>query len=454
MTSFYSHHVFVCTQQKLEDKVYCTDQGAEEIRLELQRQILAHDLAERVEVTPCGCVGLCTRGPVVMVYPDGVWYTGVKLEDVEEIVRDHLAGGRPVERLCLNLEPEQARAEMATEKARTRARDAAHAEAGVLPERLRRLAGDFQASRAFLTAVELDLFTAVGDGATTGDAAERMGTAHRATETLLNALTAIGLLVKKGETYFNGPDTDRFLRRGLPDDARATVMNRVHMWDTWSTLTESVREGSPLRASPVNSGPSATQAFIAATHRIANLAAPAIVASLDLEGVDHLLDVGGGSGAYTVAFLKAFPGARATLMDLPSVIRVATRHVREAGMQERITLRGGDFMVDPLGSDFDLVLLSYVMHLNPPEDNRRLVAKAFAALRPGGRIVINDYVLNHDKTLPRAAALYGLNMLVSTHGGSVYSFDEHAEWLGNAGFDGARRVSLLGPTDVVTATKP
>jgi ubiquinone/menaquinone biosynthesis C-methylase UbiE len=179
-----------------------------------------------------------------------------------------------------------------------------------------------------------------------------------------------------------------------------------------------------------------------------------MVASLDIAKVRKVLDVGGGSGAYTVAFLKVFPEATAVLMDLPPVIRVATRYIREAGMEQRISLSAGDFMLDPLGSGFDLVLLSYVLHLNPVEANKRLLAKAFAALEPGGRVVINDYVLNADKTLPRAAALYALNMLVSTQGGSVYSFEEFAGWLRDVGFTAVKRVDLLGPTDVVTAEKP
>jgi (2Fe-2S) ferredoxin/SAM-dependent methyltransferase len=450
MTHPYQYHVFVCTQQKLEDKVYCKDQGAEEVLHELQRQVEREGLSERVEVTPCGCFGLCRRGPVLVVYPEGTWYAGIRVEDVPGIVESHFKNARPVDHLMLT-NPDRLRDEIKDEKARARSRDIAHVEAGVLSERLRRLAGDFQASRAFLTAVELDLFTCVGDGATAAEAADRMGTSTRSTEMLLNALAAIGLLVKDDDVFRNSPDTGRFLQRGLPDDARAAVMNRVNMWDTWSTLTDCLREGSPTAS--INSGPSATQAYIAATHRIANLAAPAMVASLDLPQVRKVLDVGGGSGAYTVAFLKAFPDATAVLMDLPPVIRVATRYIREASMEERISLTAGDFMLDPLGSGFDLVLLSYVLHLNPAEANKRLLTKAFAALEPGGRVVINDYVLNADKTLPRAAALYALNMLVSTQGGSVYSFEEIAGWLRDVGFGAVKKIELLGPTDVVTAEK-
>jgi len=363
----------------------------------------------------------------------------------------HLQGGVPVTRLAWGDEEARSR-EIRAELDRSRARDAAHEEAGVLPERLRALASDFWASRAFLTAVELDLFSAVGEGCTATEAAERMGTAPRATEMLMNALACIGLLAKEGERFLNTPDTGRYLRRGLPDDARAALMNRVNMWDRWSTLTECVREGGPILNGGL--GPSSTRAYIAATHRIAALAAPALVSSVDLPPVRRVLDLGGGSGAYTVAVLRANPGARGEILDLPPVIRLATRYIREAGMEDRIRLRPGDFLVDPLGSGFDLVLLSYVMHLNPVEANRRLLERVFAALEPGGRVVINDYVLEAGKTLPRVAVLYALNMLVTSPGGGVYSLAEHREMLEAAGFEDVRRVTLLGPTDAITARKP
>ncbi len=448
----FAHHVLVCTQQKIEDKPYCNDHGSEEILQELHRQLRARGLQDRVLVTPCGCLGLCRRGPNMVVYPAGTWYSHVAVGDIKEIVASHLEGDEPVARLG-DQDPDELRRDVLTCQRNTLAREQAHEEAGVLPESIRKLASDFWASRALLTAVELDLFTALGDeGCGVTEAADRMGTDSRATHMLVDALCAVGLLRKDGEAYANTPETGRYLQRGQPDDARAAVMNRVNMWDRWSTLTECVREGSSMGMSN-HAAPSSTQAYIAATHKIAALAAPALVASLQIPTVRRVLDVGGGSGAYTVAVLRAHEGATGEILDLPPVARLATRYIRDAGMNDRITLRPADFTAAPLGAGFDLVLLSYVMHLNSVEANKRLLARAFAALEPGGTLVINDYVLNADKTLPRHAALYALNMLVTTHSGGVYSLDEYADWLETAGFSEIRRVPLLGPTDVVAAKK-
>jgi predicted O-methyltransferase YrrM len=141
-------------------------------------------------------------------------------------------------------------------------------------------------------------------------------------------------------------------------------------------------------------------------------------------------------------------------MDLPSVVRIASRYIREAGLEARVELRPGDFTVDPLGGGFDLVLMSYVTHLIGPAANSRLLARAFDATVPGGRLVIHDYVLEGNRTRPTAAALYSLNMLVSSHSGAVHSFDEYRTWLEGAGFTDVRKVRLLGPTDVVMAKRP
>jgi (2Fe-2S) ferredoxin/SAM-dependent methyltransferase len=449
----FRHHVFICVQQRLEDKPYCTERGGEEVLDELQRLVYQRKLDQEVQVTPCGCLGLCAGGPNMVVYPEGTWYQGVTADQVGEIVQSHLIEGKPVARLA-HQDRAQMREEITRETARTRTEEVARQDAGVLPDRLRRLADSFRASRAFLTAVELDLFSTLGEGARAAEVAERMGADPRSTETLLSGLTSLGLLRRDSDGRFtNSEDTGRYLVKGRPDDARAAIMHRVHMWDRWSTLTECVREGTAM-GTEANAGPFSTQAYLAATHRIASLAAPRLVSALALPDVRRVLDVGGGSGAYTAAVLRAFPGASAEIFDLAPVLRITSRYVREAGLEERVLLRPGDFLLDGFGSDFDLVLLSYVMHLSSPEGARRLLQKVESALIPGGRVVINDFVLNADKTLPRSAALHALNLLVSSRGGTVYSEHEYHALFDSLGFVEVRKIPLLGPTDVITARKP
>ncbi len=446
-----THHLFVCTQEPPDDRPHCRSAGSAAVMRELREQLAAQGLTDSVQLVGCGCLGLCGRGPNLVVFPEGTWYSGLQEGDVAELVASHLRGGVPVARL---LAPPREQRDLEIQQQSSRNRDLRQVmrEAGMPPVRLLQLANDFWASRIFLSAVELDFFSAVGDGGSAGLVAEKTGTAPRAARMMLDALSALDLLRKEGETYYNTPGTARSLRQGAPDDARAALMNRVHMWDRWSHLTECVREGSAMDSD--TRAPSVTRAYLAATHRVASLVAPELVRTLDLQHVQRVLDVGGGTGAYTVAVLEAHPGATGVILDLPSVIRYARGHVRDAGMAERIELREGDFNLDALGSGFDLVLLSHVLHLNAEEANRRLLGRVMSALQPGGAVVINDYVVNAARTAPRTAALYALNVLVSTREGDVYSYDQLAQWLAACGFAQIRKQPLPGPTDTITARKP
>jgi cyclopropane fatty-acyl-phospholipid synthase-like methyltransferase len=142
----------------------------------------------------------------------------------------------------------------------------------------------------------------------------------------------------------------------------------------------------------------------------------------------------------------------AEVLDLPDVIPLTQEYVRRAGLADRIQTRAGDMLRDPLGQDFDLVLLSAICHMFSAEDNRALFQRAHAALARGGRLIVQDFILEPEKTVPRFAALFSLNMLVGTNGGSSYSETEYAAWLTEAGFQDIRRVRLPGPAGVIIAT--
>ena len=108
---------------------------------------------------------------------------------------------------------------------------------------------------------------------------------------------------------------------------------------------------------------------------------------------------------------------------------------------------------DPLGENYDLVLLSAICHMFSPEENRELLRRAYRALAPKGQLVVQDFILEPNKTAPRAAALFSLNMLVSTRAGSSYSEPEYESWLKASGFSDVRRVRLPGPTGLMIATR-
>ena len=326
--------------------------------------------------------------------------------------------------------------------------------AGEMPEELLLTIRGFQESRVILTGIELNVFAAIGDGATASQVAAKIGTDARATEMLLNALVAMGMLTKSSGVFHDTRVTAHFFGGKSPDDARAAMMHIVHLWERWSTLTECVRAGTSVtRREAAGPGDDWTEAFIAAMHRNARARAPHVVEAVGVQGARRMLDVGGGSGAYSIAFAEANEKLQVELLDLLEVLPIAQRHIEEAELGARIKTRAGDLRTDLLGQGFDVILISAICHMLGPQGNRDLLKRGYAALAPGGRVVISDFILEADKTAPKHAALFALNMLVGTREGNTYSEDEYREWLREAGFRKVRRMRMPGPASLMVGTR-
>jgi predicted O-methyltransferase YrrM len=309
----------------------------------------------------------------------------------------------------------------------------------------------FMPSRAALTALELDVFTAVCSGASAEQVAREIHADARATEMLLNALVSLKLLDKRDGTFFNTPVSARFFSGNSRDNARGALMHIAHLWRGWSTLTDCVRAG--MSAGSRSCEDNWVPAFIAAMDRNAKERAGAVVKEIATSGIKRMLDLGGGSGAYSIAFARAIPELKSEILDTGDVVPLAQEHTRKAGLTDRITTRVGDMLRDPLGENYDLILASSICHMFSPEENRALFQRAYYALAPKGQLVIHDFILEASKTAPRAAALFSLNMLVGTRAGSSYSEPEYASWLRNAGFSDVRRVRLSGPSGLMIGVR-
>jgi (2Fe-2S) ferredoxin/2-polyprenyl-3-methyl-5-hydroxy-6-metoxy-1,4-benzoquinol methylase len=448
----FRYHVFVCDQRKPEGIPCCAARGSAKVIEALRKEVAAQGLSKDVQITACGSIGLCDRGPNMIVYPEGTWYSSVMPQDVPEIVRTHFQTGRVVERLA-NRDVAALREEICANRDKMLAAQRAQDAAGVLPDDLNSTLRGFQESRVLLTAVELDLFTAVGSGASADEVAARTGSDPRATEMLMNALVALGWLAKQDAIFRNTPLSARYFVAESADDARAATMHLVHLWQTWSTLTECIRAGtSVFHREVVDRGEEWTRSFIAAMHRNARARAPLVVRALGPEGVTRMLDVGGGSGAYSIAFASANENLQVDLLDLATVIPIAQGHIKSAGLAGRIRTRPGDLRADKFGEGYDLVFVSAICHMLGPDENKDLLRRCFAALAPGGRVVIQDFILEPDKTVPKSAALFALNMLVGTQAGSTYTEAEYATWLEEAGFQEVRHVRLPGPSGLIVGT--
>jgi SAM-dependent methyltransferase len=310
------------------------------------------------------------------------------------------------------------------------------------PEFVLGLARNFMESRILLTGAELDLFTVLTPVPLSAEeVAARIGADLRATTILLDALSAMGLLIKQPGKYHCPPSISPFLSAVAPNSILPMILHMAHVWERWAELT-SIVKGLRAQEKPTAPAQDAEElrAFIGAMHAIAEPFAPRIVAAVNPSAFRSLLDVGGGSGTYMLAFLQAVPEMRGTLFDRPAVIEMARERLSEAGVLDRVRLVSGDFYEDEFPTGHDLAFVSAIIHQNGPEQNLGLFRKVFRALTPGGRIVIRDHVMAPDRTRPKDGAIFAVNMLVGTGGGNTYTYDEIEHGLTHAGFT---RIRLL-----------
>jgi len=314
----------------------------------------------------------------------------------------------------------------------------------------------FMQSRIILTGAELDVFTQIHRGA---DTVQTLAQANRldlrALTRLLDALAVYGLLKKENDRYRLTP-AGEFLSSDHPETSLPMVLHMNELWDTWSQLTPSIVEGKNPKRIPVGKkNEAAMNAFIGAMHVIGKGLSREIAGILDLSPYHQLLDIGGGSGTYTIAFLERNPNMRAVIFDLDSVIPLAEARLGEAGIKERVELVSGDFYRDELPQGCDLALLSAIIHQNSPGQNVALYRKIHNALLPGGTIMIRDHIMDESRTQPPAGAIFAINMLVATEGGDTYTFREVKESLEQSGFENIRQIRHGEKMDcIVTARKP
>lgn len=301
-------------------------------------------------------------------------------------------------------------------------------------EEILRSARGFQESRLLLTAAELGLFDMLATPHTAEEVTRTLQGNQRGVTILLDALTAIGYLTKRDGAYQTGELAALYLTSDSPESILPMILHYANGWKRWSRLTEIVKGECTYTHGDVTRTPEQLRAFIGGMHVLGKERAPKVVEAVQPDTATALLDIGGASGTYTIAFLRACPGMRATLLDLPEVIELARERLEAEGLLDRVRLVPGDYNRDAFPSGHDLAFLSAIIHQNSHEENVALYKRCYDALVSGGRIVIRDHVLSSDRTSPRAGAVFAVNMLCGTSGGNSYTWEEISAGLEAAGF--------------------
>jgi SAM-dependent methyltransferase len=308
------------------------------------------------------------------------------------------------------------------------------------PNSIRKLATSFQESRILLTAIELDIFTNINEtGSTSNYLADYLNLDLHACERLMNALVSLDLLTKQNNFFFNTPVSFKFLSKKSPD-YMGGLAHTNHLWNTWSNLTQVVKTGIAAHPEDINErGDNWLVAFITAMHDRAKKQAPEQLADLDLSRIKTVLDVGGGSGAFSMEFVNRNGEIEATVFDLPNVVPITQKFIEKEGFSGKIKTYTGDYTKDELPEGFDLVFLSAIIHSNSLETNAGLIKKCFKALNSKGKIVIQDWIMNNDRTQPASGTIFAINMLVGTQEGDCFTESEVTEMLNAAGFTNIAR---------------
>jgi predicted O-methyltransferase YrrM len=301
---------------------------------------------------------------------------------------------------------------------------------------LDQLAAAYRPAAIFFAALRLGVFTALDSAPrSAAELAGELESDERGVRILCDALAALEILHKDGDgRYANAPVAAEVLLPDSPGSKRAMFLHGARQMAKWGGLYDCVRRGRPTPEDEIDPRlGGGAEAFAAAMADVGRESAGKVAEALDLSSVSRLLDVGGGPGVYAIELARRHPQLRVVIFDRPDTAPVARRNVAAAGLAGRIEARGGDAFADDLGGPYDLVLISNLVHIYPPQANRELVRRCAAALAPGGRLAVKDFLLDPGATSPRGAALFAVNMLVSTEAGDGYTAEQVAGWMGEAG---------------------
>ncbi len=331
------------------------------------------------------------------------------------------------------------------------------------PEKILHTGMAFWASKTLLSAVEMGVFTELGHGPETFEALNgRLGLHPRSARDFLDALVALGFLVRTDATYANAPETDLFLDKGKPSYVGGILEMANHrLFGHWFHLTEALRTGLPQNEAKgtgegvfesLYADPARLREFLSAMTGVSRGANMAIARAFPWAQYRTFADVGTAQGDLAVQIARAHPHLRGTGFDLPEVAPIFEEYAAGAGVAERLTFQPGDFFKQDLPKA-DVILMGHILHDWDLPTKKMLIQKAYAAVPAGGAFIAYDTIIDDARTQNAFGLLMSLNMLIETPGGFDYTGGECAAWMKEAGFSSVRVEHLVGPDSMVVAVK-
>ncbi len=309
------------------------------------------------------------------------------------------------------------------------------------PERIFNTLNAYQQTEALRTAIELDIFTAIGEGADQpASIAKKVGASERGVRILCDYLTVQGFLSKENGRYALTNESALFLSRKSPACMASLIgfLASPSHKENFEHLTDAVRKGGTAAAQGDNQKPN-DEYWVAFARSMAPLTGPSAAFLAQLAGMAEqkpckVLDVAASHGMFGITFAKQNPNAKIVGLDWAPVLEAAKENAQKAGIAERFTpLPGSAFEVD-LGTGYDVVLLTNILHHFDPPTCEKLLRRLHAALKPGGRAMTLEFIPNEDRVSPPTAAAFSIIMLTLTDAGDAYTFSEYQRMFRNTGF--------------------
>lgn len=327
------------------------------------------------------------------------------------------------------------------------------------PDRILKMAWGFAPVLVMEAACKNGIFDVLRDGPRgLQGLAEATGSSERGVRAVADALVGFGLLENPDGLYRLTPESEAFLTSGSPASFAPMLGHFTRqLIPAWLHLPEAMRTGCPAAA--VNrEGPGSAffSEFVESIYPLSHPAARRLGEHLGVPSAVarvSVLDLGAGSGVWGIALAQQSHHVHVTAVDWPRVLEVTARVAARWGVADRVTPSGGDLLQADLGGNHDIATIGHILHSEGEERSRALLRRAAAALRPGGTIAVQEFLLDEDRQGPPESLVFGVNMLVNTDAGRTFTFGEIASWLSAAGFINARLLDVPGPAPLVLANR-
>lgn len=330
------------------------------------------------------------------------------------------------------------------------------------PEKILQIGFSFWASKALLSAVEMEVFTQLAAHPGDLEAVQgRLGLHSRSARDFLDTLVALGFLTRTDGVYRNAPDTELFLDKAKPSYIGGILEMANHrLYGFWNQLTTALRTGERQNESKhgadlftaLYADPARLKEFLRAMSGVSRGANMAIARQFPWAKYTTFVDVGTAQGDLAVQVVTANAHLRGIGFDLPEVGPIFEEYVAHCGLAQRLTFKGGDFFANPLPAA-DVIMMGHILHDWDLAQKKTLLRKAHAALPPGGAVVVYDSIIDDDRSKNAFGLLMSLNMLIETPGGFDYTGADCMGWMREAGFRETRVEHLIGPDSIVVGIK-